>query len=336
MITPKTPFAGKVLWAIDAFHEDAKTQLQAGKAVKLLFKENPVTLHPVSVLSLGRYNPESRSFPDKWSELATAAQKNLEKLLVSSKIPNLEKSHMVKQEGNGVTGAVETFLTYALEEGADMIVVSSHGRKGAKRLFLGSFAETLVLHSPLPVLVLNPKTEAREKLKHILFPTDFSDTSKEAYERVLKLARVLSCKVLLFHKLEMLHPDFGYPFVVPPVSKEIVKAFAKEYHGMGEAWVERGRKQNVEVKFYLNHTPGYTVDDILKVAKKHAASTLIAMASQSGPVKSVLLGSLTRQVLRNATCPVLVIHPHQESLATKMVGELKETAYAFSLQPILT
>lgn len=43
---------------------------------------------------------------------------------------------------------------YALDHGAELIVVPSHGRSGFTRLLLGSVAERIVRHAPCPVLVI--------------------------------------------------------------------------------------------------------------------------------------------------------------------------------------
>jgi len=47
----------------------------------------------------------------------------------------------------------------AHEVHADLIVLGSHGRKGFKRMFLGSVAERVVHISPLPVLLVHFKPE---------------------------------------------------------------------------------------------------------------------------------------------------------------------------------
>ena len=49
--------------------------------------------------------------------------------------------------------AVEGILNSAKDEGADLIVVGSHGRGGLARLVLGSVASKVVAQSTLPVLV---------------------------------------------------------------------------------------------------------------------------------------------------------------------------------------
>ena len=58
------------------------------------------------------------------------------------------------------------------------------------------------------------------------------------------------------------------------------------------------------------------------------------MASQSGRGKALLLGSLTRQVLRNSLSPVLVVHPDHESAVKQFVDEAKLVGYAYTAKPL--
>ena len=48
----------------------------------------------------------------------------------------------------------------ALEWHADLIVIGTHGRRGLRRAFLGSDAEQVARHAPVPVLLLRPKERA--------------------------------------------------------------------------------------------------------------------------------------------------------------------------------
>ena len=49
--------------------------------------------------------------------------------------------------------AADGILQAATQEGADLIVLGSHGRTGIKRVLLGSIAAKVVSQSPVPVLV---------------------------------------------------------------------------------------------------------------------------------------------------------------------------------------
>lgn len=48
----------------------------------------------------------------------------------------------------------EGILATAKEEGADLIVMGSHGRHGIEKLLLGSVTQRVLSHSPTPVLVV--------------------------------------------------------------------------------------------------------------------------------------------------------------------------------------
>ncbi len=50
--------------------------------------------------------------------------------------------------------AWEAILDHAKQQGCDLIVMASHGRRGVSALLLGSETSRVLTHSPLPVLVV--------------------------------------------------------------------------------------------------------------------------------------------------------------------------------------
>lgn len=50
--------------------------------------------------------------------------------------------------------APRTIIEHAGENGADLIVIGSHGRTGVSRVLLGSVAESVVRRAPIPVTVV--------------------------------------------------------------------------------------------------------------------------------------------------------------------------------------
>jgi nucleotide-binding universal stress UspA family protein len=54
-----------------------------------------------------------------------------------------------------VTGfADEAIVAAAKQQGADLIVMGTHGRRGAARLFLGSVAARVISTAPCPVMTV--------------------------------------------------------------------------------------------------------------------------------------------------------------------------------------
>jgi nucleotide-binding universal stress UspA family protein len=71
---------------------------------------------------------------------------------------------------------------------------------------------------------------------------------------------------------------------------------------MGEKCKKNGIRCHAIVQSWCTSTS----DAVLKIANKEKVD-LIAMAAQSGPVSSALLGSATRQVIRNAIKPIWIL-----------------------------
>jgi nucleotide-binding universal stress UspA family protein len=66
------------------------------------------------------------------------------------------------ENGINVTGKVaegipaETILSFAQNQNVDLIIISTHGRSGITRWVLGSVADKVIHHSPVPVLIVTP------------------------------------------------------------------------------------------------------------------------------------------------------------------------------------
>lgn len=328
------PTFKKIIWAVDPFHESPKDQLRSLRAALRLTPADGAIVEPVSILRLGNADLPGGDLAELRMARLAACERALEKLVGRLPLPGLEAAQILQHEGFSLSDCSKRLVAHALDREADLIAVSSHARTGVARALLGSFAESLVLQSPLPVLVVNPVSRTRSPLHTLLFPTDFSAASQKAFERAIDLARDTGAQLFLFHKVQFLTPEFYYPFVVPPVSQASVKAAVDEIRHTGQLWIRRAERSGVRAKLHLDTRRGQTVDEIVKAAKRLAGSVIV-MASQSGVVGTLLIGSLTRQVLRAAPRPVLVIHPEQESLVDRFVDEAKQLAFAYSARPVM-
>src|SRR5215472_6287829 len=74
----------------------------------------------------------------------------------------------------------------------DLIVVGTHGRGGLGKFFLGSVAEKVFRHSPVPVLTIGPNIDRHRRLnelRHVLAPCDLSPKSNPAVNYACALSR---------------------------------------------------------------------------------------------------------------------------------------------------
>ncbi len=324
----------KWVWAVDAFHESPPQQWRAVDALRGLFPKG-VAIQPVGCLSLGRYDPSKRVFPRKWNELAASAEKSLKRLLTHGDTVGMLPPRLVRHDTPAVLDSVEALIDFAIREGADGITLTSHARRGPMRFALGSFAENLVLHSPLPVLVVNPRAAIPKKAPKIIFPTDFSEESRLAFERTLRVAAAQGQSIVLFHKLSALFPEVGNVAIENGKARNPVDSVKETIREVSRIWVEDAAKAGVKAEAILDFKPGRTIDSLLKVIKGRGAGSVVALASTSGPIRAVLLGSLARQLLRSCAQPVVIFHAEQESLASAFLNRATQTALAIAAHPPL-
>ena len=61
----------------------------------------------------------------------------------------------------GGSAAADVIVAQARKWHADLIVIGTHGRRGIRRLIMGSDAELIVRTSPVPVLIIRSRASAR-------------------------------------------------------------------------------------------------------------------------------------------------------------------------------
>ncbi|MFS6938071.1 putative universal stress protein [Neisseria animaloris] len=95
-------------------------------------------------------------------EAAAIAQGNevlefAEKSAKEKGVANVAKHLLVANKG--AREMAQDLVDYADEQGADLLVLGTHGRSGLMHLLMGSFAETVMRQSHLPLLVIRSVSE---------------------------------------------------------------------------------------------------------------------------------------------------------------------------------
>jgi nucleotide-binding universal stress UspA family protein len=90
---------------------------------------------------------DSQKMEEQW---AHAAQKILDKVVQQAKDKGVDAQTAVVKSDDIAQGVVDKAGSFK----ADVIVMASHGRKGIKRLLLGSETLAVLTHVKVPVLVL--------------------------------------------------------------------------------------------------------------------------------------------------------------------------------------
>jgi nucleotide-binding universal stress UspA family protein len=143
-------------------------------------------------------------------------------------------------------------------------------------------------------------------IKTILLTTDFSETSKEAFEPALTLAGKFGARIMVAY-VEQDRPTLVVPdHVAVNLDLESIRAHQHEMYkrNLDELVNEQlaGKvKVDCEVPLGTPHV------EIVRLAKEHDADLIVMATHGGGFISHAILGSTTERVLRRAPCPVLVI-----------------------------
>lgn len=296
----KSVFFGKIVWAVDVL-ESRGIQTHALSTLGALTRLTDARIEPVYVLSAPYSDSDSEMKKDFEEAYKALAEKRMAELSSNSALANLAPGKVLFNHTGTTRSDVKAVIDYAMTSEADAIVVTTHGRTGLSRFFLGSFAETLAVTSSIPVIAINPATKVRERISKILIPTTFLPRYRESFERVVALAKALDAEVTLLYK-EPTIPAYA-------ASAEYYRAVdneALERATVANEWREWAIHYGVRANVKLDNEPGNVVGAVENYASEHNFD-LIAMATQADSFSAVLLGSLSRKVIRQAPCPVWVM-----------------------------
>jgi nucleotide-binding universal stress UspA family protein len=208
------------------------------------------------------------------------------------------------REGGTATAIVEQ----AVESRADLIVMGTHGRSGFSRLLLGSVAEKVLRHAPCPVLTIPHGaflTADQPSFQRVLCAVDFSPASEQAVGFSLDLARQSGGTVTLLNVVEWLIEEQPVESADYDIAELRAQMATRGRERLQALLSEDGRTAGSAETLV---TLGRAHREVVRVAEEQRADTIVMGAQGRGGVGLALFGSTTQQVVRNATCPVLVVH----------------------------
>lgn len=211
-------------------------------------------------------------------------------------------------------------ITHAAEEcHAGLIVLSTHGRTGWRRLLMGSVSEAVIRHAPCPVLSVHARHEVAHavpegqglaaaplQLRHILFPTDFSAAAGSAQVWAEDLAREAHAILTLLHvfptRSHLERPGRG---LLTQAVEEVFETARQHTREQLTALAQAARQRGASTDSATAH--GVAAQAICEQAE-HSKADLIVIATQGQTGwDRALLGSTAERVVRLAECPVLVV-----------------------------
>jgi nucleotide-binding universal stress UspA family protein len=199
-------------------------------------------------------------------------------------------------------------LQAAKDVAAGLIVMSSQGRSGVRKMFFGSTTERVLRETTVPVLV-TPEDHARvlsledvgRRIHRIIAPVDLTDSSARQVTTAAGIASALSVPLILAYVIE--------PIFVPPRVRDVVPGSDRARREYAEQQLaELARQAGSDGAVETVVVSGEPSEEIVTLAATRNAG-LIVMGLHSSPLFGPRMGSVTYRVLCLTDTVVLALPP---------------------------
>ena len=138
-------------------------------------------------------------------------------------------------------------------------------------------------------------------IQKILVPLDGSEHSSRALEVAIQLAKQLKCKLVLLTVYSMVAASGSSP----ELSLMAIDASRDRGKEILKSAEEKVKSEMIEVETEL--AAGTAVEAIVGKSKIGKFDIIVMGARGLGTVKKLLIGSVSEGVVKNASCPVLIV-----------------------------
>ena len=222
-------------------------------------------------------------------------------------------------------GVVDTAIcNFAASMESPLVVISTHGRTGFSRFWLGSVADAIVRHASTPVLMLRHHGDGDGELtrthhfRHLMVPLDGASFAEVALAPAAALAAAFRAKLTL---LRVVAPAsvpvalYAAPYVAPPIDDddETLNIRLEGAEDYARAAAIRLRHEDAALELdtvvRVEESPATA---ILDAACAHGVDT-IALATHGRGLSRFVVASVTDKVMRAGPEAVLVLRPEVDA-----------------------
>jgi nucleotide-binding universal stress UspA family protein len=195
----------------------------------------------------------------------------------------------------------ETIIDTAKGKKAGLIALGTYGRRGLKRLLMGSVTSEVILNAPCDVLVVKrPCKACTGNYTSILLPFDGSEYGKKALHRAMELSGIDGAQITVLYVIPRYEEMMEF-FRTDSIKKSLYAEAEKVIAAAETIAAEKGISLKTEIR------EGHAADEVVKASEK-LESDLIVMGSHGWKgVSKAIMGSTTNRVITLATRPILVV-----------------------------
>ncbi len=213
----------------------------------------------------------------------------------------------------------QEILRVARDLSCDLIVMSTHGLTGFRKLFFGATSERVLRETTVPVLLTPPNEpgplyleDVGRLVRRVLVPVDLSPATGLQVDVAAGLASALRVPMIIANVVE--------PVRLPGFAQAHLPSLESERRERAEkALAELAARVPQDVKTEMLTAFGDPAEEIAKFAQSRHAG-LIVIGLHASPLSGPRMGSVTYRVLCLTRTLVLALPPAMTESASGLVG----------------
>jgi len=294
----------RILVPVD-FSEASKKAITYGLTLADQFNSKLILAHIVPESSALAYAFPTETF-DMEKEQVEKAQSAIKDLVPPEYAARQHIQEIVR------TGNIEAELLAIVEnEGADLVVMGTHGRRRLGRWFLGSVTEHMLRKVPVPVLtVSHVDTEKHQvgmvSLKRILYATDLSEYSNAGLKYAVEIARAAGSSLSVMHAIHYPDRRLWAAGGIPGLESERAADVQEMRKRLADVLAQEA-PQEMQVEMLV--VEGRPSEKILEIAGERAMDIIVLNLQSKSTLERTLIGITAERVVRLAPIPVLSVPP---------------------------
>lgn len=151
------------------------------------------------------------------------------------------------------------------------------------------------------------------KIKHILVPSDFSDTARQALAHAISLAHRYNAKITLLHVVTIFDDDPYNPKQTFPDLDDYYDHIQRRAGEKIKSTISKKIIENLQIEYMVLR--GFSpYEEILSFAADNNVDLITMGTHGRNRLASFFLGSVAEKVVRHATCPVLTTKISSEKI----------------------
>ena len=211
----------------------------------------------------------------------------------------------------------EAIAQEAEQESNTLIVITTHGRTGLSRWWIGSVTDRVLHLTNAPIFVVRAQPEEEDpapqppQLHNVILPLDGSPLAEQAIPHAAIIATALNARVDLLHSVTDQR-------IVPPESP-VPEAFQPKQHTQATEYLSMIRDRllaqgvtNTEIII----TEADAAEAIAETALGSDDSIIVMSTHGRSGIQRTVIGSVADKVARHSGCPVLLVRARKELPST--------------------